>query len=470
MNWQTTSLNNSSLDISIINVSQLEENTRIDAEYYLPEYLIPYRKNLSVMPVGDILTKCQYGISQEMNEDGIGTEIYRMNELENCLCKDYDLKYADIDENTKKQYLLKPKDILFNRVNSIIFVGRTAIYKYIGKERVFASYLIRINTDESRVLPEYLTVFLNCKFGKKELKRKARWAVNQANINAEELKRIPLPIPSINFQQSIRDYVDKTQLLLDKSRLLYTRAEQLLLADLNLTNYTLSNINTSTRNLADCLADDRFDAEYWQPKYDEIASAIRSYRNGFDAFDNLFLIGNQTNINPEETYSYVELADVNSSLGTVDNYTEMQGKELPSRGRMPLKQNDVIMSSLDGSLNKTALVTIDKQNIIGSTGFFVLRKKYFEPEVALVLLKSGPIQEIVGRQAQGTILTAIPKASLSRIMLPKIADGVQQEIKALVIEAHKSKTLAQSQLEKAKRAVEIFVEQDEAQALAYLAS
>lgn len=470
MNLQMNSFNSSDLDISIIKLSQLEENTRIDAEYYLPEYLIPYRKNLSVLPIGEILTKCQYGISQEMNENGVGTEIYRMNELENCLCKDYDLKYVDIDENTKKQYLLKPKDILFNRVNSIIFVGRTAIYKHVGKERVFASYLIRVNTDEKKVLPEYLTVFLNSKFGKRELKRKARWAVNQANINAEELKRIPLPIPNIDFQHQISEIINEVHSLLDKSRLLYTKAEQLLLVDLNLADYAPSDTNTSTRKLSDCLTDDRFDAEYWQPKYDDIAQAIKSYRNGFDTFDNLFVMGNQTTIKPDEEYSYVELADVNSSLGTIENYTEMQGKELPSRGRMPLRQNDVIMSSLDGSLNKTALVTIDKQNIIGSTGFFVLRKKYFEPEVALVLLKSRPVQEIVGRQAQGTILTAIPKSSLSRILLPKIATDTQAKIKKLVVGAHKNKAIAQLTLEKAKRAVEIFVEQDEAQALAYLAS
>lgn len=469
MNWQEI-VKQKNLDISIISMSKLEENTRIDAEYYLPEYLIPYRNNLSILPIGDVLTKCQYGISQEMNTEGTGTEIYRMNELENCLCKDYDLKYVDIDEKTRKQYLLKPKDILFNRVNSIIFVGRTGIYKHSGKERVFASYLIRLNTDEKVVLPEYLTVFLNCKYGKKELKRKARWAVNQANINAEELKRIPLPISSLEFQSVIANYIDKTQELLDESRLLYQRAEALLLTELGLADYIPNEANTSIRDLFECLQDDRFDAEYWMPKYDEIATAVRNYRNGYDTFNNLFVIGSQIGINTESTYRYIELADVNSTLGTIENYTELLGKDLPSRGRMSLKKDDVIMSSLDGSLNKTALITIDEQNLIGSTGFFVLRKKYFEPEVALVLLKSRPIQEYIARQAQGTILTAIPKTSLSRIVLPKISNELQFKVKKLIQEAHSQKEQSKIQLEKAKRAVEIFIEQDEAKALEYLAT
>ncbi len=201
MSWQTIVKENN-LDVSIIGLTALEENTRIDAEYYRPEYLVSHRKNLELRPIGDILAKCQYGISQEMNEEGIGVEIYRMNDLEDGLCKDSDLKFVDIDETKAKLYRLKPNDILFNRVNSIQFVGRTAIYKHENRNRVFASYLIRLNTNEKNVLPDYLNIFLNCKYGRKELIRKARWAVNQANVNAEELKRIALPIASASLQKS----------------------------------------------------------------------------------------------------------------------------------------------------------------------------------------------------------------------------------------------------------------------------
>jgi restriction endonuclease S subunit len=155
-------------------------------------------------------------------------------------------------------------------------------------------------------------------------------------------------------------------------------------------------------------------------------------------------------------------------MGTIDNFTPMQGKELPSRGRMLIKKDDVVMSSLNGSLSKIALITSDDKNIIGSTGFFVLRKKEYEPEVALVLLKSKPIQTLLGRQGQGTILSAIPKSSLSRVVLPKPNPTIQKKIKELVLTAHKEKEEAKALLEKAKRAVEIFVEKDEKEAMDFL--
>ena len=127
------------------------------------------------------------------------------------------------------------------------------------------------------------------------------------------------------------------------------------------------------------------------------------------------------------------------------------------------KQNIV-----EGSLEKIALVLSEEKNIIGSTGFFVLRQKAYEPEVALVLLKSKPIQQLLKRQAQGTILTAIPKTSLPRVLLPKISQSVQGQVKQKIAQSNKERQEAKNLLEKAKQAVEIFIEQDEKQALAYL--
>ena len=239
--------------------------------------------------------------------------------------------------------------------------------------------------------------------------------------------------------------------------------------EINLADYRPSDKNTSVRSLAKCLADDRFDAEYWQVDFDAIQNTIKKHKDGFDTLDKLFDIsGKKSRIDLEKEYLYAELADVNSAMGTIDNFTALQGKELPSRGRMALKKNDIIVSSVEGSLEKVALVLSEEKNIIGSTGFFVLRQKAYEPEAALVLLKSKPIQRLLKRQAQGTILTAIPKTSLPRVLLPKLNPSVQKQVKERVAQSHKERQEAKDLLEKAKRAVEIFIEQDEKQALAYL--
>ena len=164
-------------------------------------------------------------------------------------------------------------------------------------------------------------------------------------------------------------------------------------------------------------------------------------------------------VNPEKEYKYIELADVNENLGIVDDIQIIKGKDLPSRAKMKLQKNDVIVSSVEGSTNKVALINKDIKDLVGSTGFFILREKYFQPEVNLILIKSIIIKALLKREAQGTILTAIPSSSLKRIILPKLNSDIQQKIADLVRKSHQARKKAKELLEEAKQKVEKLIEQ-----------
>ena len=124
----------------------LHPDLRWDSQYLSYE---PYKnKNLKYVPIGNTLTSSQYGVSIEMNENNIGTKIYRMNEISNMLCDRNILKYAELNDNQIAAFKLKDRDVLFNRTNSKAFVGRTGIFrKFSDEDIVFASYLVRVNPD-----------------------------------------------------------------------------------------------------------------------------------------------------------------------------------------------------------------------------------------------------------------------------------------------------------------------------------
>ena len=44
-----------------------------------------------------------------------------------------------------------------------------------------------------------MTAFLNTKYGMLDVKRRARISINQSNVNAEELKRVEIPLVSGEF-------------------------------------------------------------------------------------------------------------------------------------------------------------------------------------------------------------------------------------------------------------------------------
>lgn len=216
---------------------------------------------------------------------------------------------------------------------------------------------------------------------------------------------------------------------------------------------------TYTVNLSDIKSAHRADADYFQPKYGRLLQKIKSYgakplletvQNVQAKFD--------PNSQSDKDFKYVELANINSSIGFIDSYSEILGSDAPSRARRILKTSDVIVSSVEGSLEKVALVGEEQEGFIASTGFFQFRRKEILPEVLLVLCKSLVFQMQLKKQTAGTILTAVPKESIKNIFAPIIPEQVQQKIADLVYQAHEARKKARELLEQAKREVEKLVE------------
>ena len=447
----------------------LHPDFRWDSQYLSCE---PYKnKNLKYVPIGNTLTSSQYGVSIEMNENNIGTKIYRMNEINNMLCDRNILKYAKLNDNQIAAFKLKDRDVLFNRTNSKEFVGRTGIFKKFSDEDiVFASYLVRINPDPEVVTPEYLTTFLNTKYGIIDIKRRARHSINQSNVNLEEVKRIEIPLLCNRLQDVVTLSFNKAFDSIQASEMVYDQAQTLLLAELGLKDWQPEHELTFVKKFSATERAERIDADYFQPKYAEIVNAIKSYAGGWDILRNQARI-KDTNFNPdaETEYKYIELANIGNS-GEITNCMVEQGGNLPTRARRKGAAGDVIVSSIEGSLESIALITEEYDNALCSTGFHVVQSDMLNSKVLLVLLKSIVGQLQLKKGCSGTILTAVNKAEFSKIAVPEIKADKQSEIEQKVIESFKGRKRAKDLLEHAKRAVEIAIEQDEQAAIDWLES
>ena len=459
------------MQFKIRNLSELSLHTdyRWDSGYLSRE---PYKnENLKYIPIGDTLTSSQYGVSIEMNEDNIGTKIYRMNEINNMLCNRNISKYAELSDNQIASYKLKDRDVLFNRTNSPEFVGRTGIFrKFSDEDIVFASYLVRINPDPEIVTPEYLTAFLNTKYGIIDIKRRARHSINQSNVNLEEVKRIEIPLLCNQLQNGITSSFNNAIDSIQASEAVYNEAQALLFSELGLTAWQPKHQLTFVKNFSDTRRAERIDADYFQPKYDEIVNAIKNYSGSWDTLGNQGHV-KDTNFKPdaETEYKYIELANIGSDGEITDCMVE-QGEDLPTRARRKVAIGDVIVSSIEGSLGSIALITEEYDNALCSTGFHVVESDVLNSETLLVLLKSSVGQLQLKKGCSGTILTAINKEGFSKIAVPKIRAEKQTEIEQKVLESFNLRNHAKDLLEYAKRAVEIAIEQDEQTAINYLES
>ena len=175
-------------------------------------------KGWKVTTIGNITTDVRYGTSKPAVEGGKYPYL-RMNNITYNGYLDLDnLKYIDIEDDELEKCIVRKGDVLFNRTNSAELIGKTCVFD-LEEPMIIAGYIIRVRLI-NEVLPIYLSMFLNSDFGKELLRGMAKGAVNQANINAQELKSIKIAIPPIEFQNQFADFVkqvDKLKFEMEKS-------------------------------------------------------------------------------------------------------------------------------------------------------------------------------------------------------------------------------------------------------------
>ena len=442
-------------------LSMISQENRWGAEFYDPKFLKPLNKAYKWVRIGKILNMCQYGLSRAMNDEGIGKPIYRMNEIENLFLSEPQ-KFVRVDDKEYREFRLSKDDILFNRTNSFEFVGRTGILKH-SQDAVFASYLVRIRPDRNLILPEFLTVYLNTKFGVGQIKRRAMPSINQTNVSASELKRIPIPLLPMPKQEQIAALVNNAAAHREDAKTLYRDAEESLEVELGLDKLKITHPVGYEARLSEIRAAKRFDGEYFKPSFRQVVKCVTNYRYGYEP-----LLRNVQEIRPnvdpsqqpEKTFQYVELADINASLGLVMSASEVLGKEAPSRARRTITKDDVIISAVAGSIDKAALVGEKYANALASTGFFQFRSDVYNPRFLLVLLRCRSTRMQLEREATGGILSAVSQRRLRHVVIPIIPKELQDEIAQKVGESHAAYREAETLLEKAKRCVEELIEQE----------
>ena len=154
-----------------------------------------------VRRLGDVATTCQYGLSRPLSEGG-RYPILRMMNYDEELVAATELKYADMPAEVAAVFKVQKGDILFNRTNSADSVGKAGIFDLDGCY-LFASYLVRVQTDRSLLQPEFLNYHLNSRHGQIAVRAFATPGVSQSNISAGNLKKVEVPVPSIRDQETV---------------------------------------------------------------------------------------------------------------------------------------------------------------------------------------------------------------------------------------------------------------------------
>lgn len=168
----------------------------------------------------------QNGLYKPKSSYGDGIRIIRIDAFYDGVIEQWDeLKRLRLDENEIECYSLNLNDILINRVNSMQYLGKSALVRELKDICVFESNIMRLSVDESRIYPEFLSSFLNSQMGLNELRKNAKQAVNQASINQQDIKNVIINLPPLPEQHEIVRLIDD---LLARERSAQQETEQAL--------------------------------------------------------------------------------------------------------------------------------------------------------------------------------------------------------------------------------------------------
>lgn len=158
-----------------------------------------------VATLEDVAVAFDYGTSVKCEQDKAGVPVLRIPNVIGGSIDLRDVKYGQPKKSELGQLRVHDGDLLFVRTNGVLEnAGRCALYRAEFDNCYFASYLIRVRVDSSKVVPAFVNEYARTERGRSFLSGRAiRTADGKFNINSGTLKRVLLPLPTLDEQKEI---------------------------------------------------------------------------------------------------------------------------------------------------------------------------------------------------------------------------------------------------------------------------
>ncbi|QQG42458.1 MAG: restriction endonuclease subunit S [Candidatus Giovannonibacteria bacterium] len=208
---------------SIVNLSEVKNANRIDAEYFQPKYnrLFLQLKKYDAQRLGELVTlKKGFEPGSEAYQEE-GKLFIRVSSLSKNGITDKDQKYLsdDLYKKLKKDYEPKVGEILLTKdaTPGIAYALKEPI------EGIIAGGILRLKLKED-IEPGYLTLCINSLVGQMQAERDAGGSII-AHWKPEQIKNLLIPILSKPIQQKIAELVQKSHEARSKAKQLLEQAK-----------------------------------------------------------------------------------------------------------------------------------------------------------------------------------------------------------------------------------------------------
>ena len=347
-------------------------------------------------------------------------------------------------------------------------LGKVAIATNKDNKSIFSCKSTILRT--MGINPFYLLTYLNTDTGKLFSLRGKRGVI-QEGLNLTDLKEIQVFIPSAKFQSAIERIIRESFAKTEQSEREYREAQSLLLSELGLLDWKPEHLLCFIKDYSDIEQAGRIDAEYYQPKYEEIINAIKGYSGGWDTLGNLVTIKKCIEVGSSE---YLDEGIPFIRVSNLSPFEITKEKYISERLYTEIKQHqprrNEILFSKDATPGIAHYLNEKPEEMIPSGGILRLKNKTnkINNEYLTLVLNSILTKEQVNRDVGGSVIFHWRPEQVKNTVIPILPEDAQSDIKDKVIESFNLRKRSKYLLECAKRAVETAIEQDEERAIDWL--
>ena len=476
---------------------------RIESEYFEKRFLnlensIDTIDNISFTKIASFVNGRPY--SSECFSENEGVRISKIGDVTNKKGGDF-WGFVEFEEFEKqKGKLLKHGDILMTLTGDPPDIGKVN-YVFKPTNSSWNQRVAKINVIDRQIIKsnESLYAILSSEYSRRQLERYSK-GIRQRNLGNESLERLLIPKFTMMFQKQLEDLINSRFSLLNDSKKTYQQAEQLLLQEIGLANFTPRNspplegwipskvedgvvnsppegvwsqtkVGFNVKSFQESFGTSgRLDAEYYQVKYDDIEDKIKAnktltIKEVFDFYTSPSPSGYQASGTKVVKTKNVRIPSV--EFESITDYTE--------NNALKIEKGDLLFASMGvGSLGRISYIhSINEEATIDGT-LKLLRSKqsfydqYFEvPTLLYLTSKLG--QEMIYKHVIGsTGIISISKESIQNLCVPELTKNVRKKLTEKVLESIKLKKQSEHLLEVAKQAVEMAIEESEEVAMEWI--
>lgn len=448
---------------SITKLQRVLDSKRLDANYYLPEYLMVEEKlrKISTFPLmnnfivsdGNHLT-----ISRYFSNEG-DVPYYRGQDISSFFIENSEPVFIPLriyQDSCMQRSHFQSGDVLLSIVGTI--GSLSLIPSWFGSAT--GSCKIAILRSKGEYSGGFLAAFLLGKYGQLQVKRETRGAV-QMGLILEDIAHIRIPEVSTEIQEEIGNIVELAIIKNSESKKLLANAQEMINTELGFNQVDIHHPAGYLTQYSEILGNSRSDAEFYHPRYEPKLSRVVSYKNGWLPLKAITKKRLPT-YKPSSSmpdYNYIEIGDVNTKDGSVKSNL-IAYEELPTNAKILIEGGEILVSKVRPTRGAIALLDDElPPRTICSGAFYVCTSNdiHFR-EIIWMYLRC--VRSVFQKYCGGTSYPTIERNYLDNFPVPLFSLEFASEITELIHISRSAQQESRILLEEAKTLVERLIEEE----------